>query len=439
MKNPFTFTNGPATAGNLSSTPVLSDLPRDFVPDTARDNMTREELHKSIEKIEAIVGTMNDLRELVTRVSNTSRTLSKQLKDYSKSSSMDSVFSACIMGCSGFYNDYAKIEHRYAQSINKDYEKLNSDAHKYFKKVATLEKKHDSHVSDLDKSMKKTMPVYEKKAKKKSPEHEKYIKALSDLGSQIADAKKDLSATCAIKEAKMHRVASQILAKNCEMRFATLYEQLKICGPQITTIQTWSPFVVDNAPRLPNTIEFDSDEEDADAAQEPEATTTTTTTTTTNEHDITNGLPTHNDKSRVTTYVTSPISDLGRSSSVSTLVPPHRSFSTPAPQFSPTPPTSPSNMNGTSIQPRVRHVSLPPGSMRMPEPWGGNSPQSQNPNQNQNQWAQSQQVSVLNNSPPSYSETRTVQRILPTPPPSNTGSSIPPPRRAIHAIREESM
>ncbi|UZJ55419.1 hypothetical protein CBS101457_004739 [Exobasidium rhododendri] len=209
-------------------------------------SIDRNDLHKGLKSLEGMLVTLDEYRDLKSKLAKCEKRLAKSLVELSKSKALEEVPSQTLLASSQIFDSITETTSKHAKMIQREYEALNEHCARYFKKVAKEEKAHDDQLDTLDSKVKKANTTHEKNAKKSGrvaiEYHDKYIQNVQALTQEISRTKLTHGSSIGRKTFLTNLVVASTLGGMADSEFKVLCENVRKSGTHIGKLNEWLNF-----------------------------------------------------------------------------------------------------------------------------------------------------------------------------------------------------
>ncbi|KIM84097.1 hypothetical protein PILCRDRAFT_818398 [Piloderma croceum F 1598] len=209
-------------------------------PPTEPVLLERAEIHKSCKSLETLVNVLNDYCEAASAIVALQKKLAKALRETAGLKVTGEIAANALNASASIFEVKSDIDTKFGKIADKEYDAINVDVKKWFKKLAKEERAHDERVNTANIRIKQAGQTYEKKSKKNArdanDEHGRYINLISSLAPEISQLKLDHALLVTQKHisttyyvaACLSRIADTEWVRSCEevRRFSATIGQL---------------------------------------------------------------------------------------------------------------------------------------------------------------------------------------------------------------------
>lgn len=211
----------------------------------------RNDLHKSVKALEGILVTLDEYRDLRTKLAKCEKKLSKGLNEMAKVKAIEEVPSQTLQAASDLFDARMEVSSKQAKIVQKEYDALNDQCAKYFKRIAKEERTHDEQLESLDSKIKKTQASYDKSAKKGGKlaieSHDKFIANMQSLTADMAKLKTSHSSSVGTKTFSTSLLVAATLGGLADTEYKGVCEIVRRSGQHIGKLNEWLNFTTNEA------------------------------------------------------------------------------------------------------------------------------------------------------------------------------------------------
>lgn len=230
--------------------PVLADS-NSSLTNMQAHAIERNDLHKSVKVVESILVSLDEYRDLRTKLAKCEKKLSKGLNEMAKVKSIEEVPSQTLQAASDLFEARMEVSSKQAKIIQKEYDALNDQCAKYFKRIAKEERSHDEQLESLDSKIKKTQASYDKSAKKSGKlaveSHDKFISSMQSLTADMAKLKSSHSSSVGTKTFSTSLLVAATLGGLADTEYKGVCEIVRRSGQHIGKLNEWLNFTINEA------------------------------------------------------------------------------------------------------------------------------------------------------------------------------------------------
>lgn len=216
-------------------------------------SVERTELYKGLKAFESVLVSLDEHRDLKTRLSKCEKKLAKSAMELGKAKAIEEVPSQTLMAACDIFDSVQEVASKHAKLAQKEYESLNEHCAKFFKRVAKEERAYDEQLEALESKVKKAHASHEKMAKKGMrgtyavEAHDKYINSVQALTADIQKLKTAHSASVGTKTYVASLLTASTLGGLADAEFKTQCERVRKAGPHIGKLNEWLNFATSEA------------------------------------------------------------------------------------------------------------------------------------------------------------------------------------------------
>jgi len=211
----------------------------------------RNDLHKSVKALEGILVSLDEYRDLRTKLAKCEKKLSKGLNEMAKVKAIEEVPSQTLQAASDLFDARMEVSSKQAKIVQKEYDALNDQCAKYFKRIAKEERTHDEQLESLDSKIKKTQASYDKSAKKGGKlaveSHDKFISNMQSLTAEMAKLKTCHSSSVGTKTFSTSLLVAATLGGLADTEYKGACEIVRRSGQHIGKLNEWLNFTTNEA------------------------------------------------------------------------------------------------------------------------------------------------------------------------------------------------
>lgn len=250
----------PPSREPVSPSGPMSDEPSQQTP------IDRTDLHKLLKSYETVLVTLDEYRQVQSSLSRLEKKLSKGCSELAKSKAIAPLPSNALSLTASIFDSRSEASTKYSKVVQKEYEALNEQCAKYFKKVAKEERNHDDLVETLEGKVRKAQSGYEKVRKNGAggpralEAHDKYISTVSALTNDITRAKTSHALSTGSKSHATNILLASTLGGLAETSFRASCESVKRTGNSIGPLMGALNFCASEAMPASEPVELSEDE-----------------------------------------------------------------------------------------------------------------------------------------------------------------------------------
>ncbi|PWN34183.1 uncharacterized protein FA14DRAFT_70132 [Meira miltonrushii] len=244
------LSTGTMTTVQPGTVPILSDS-NASATNMQSHAIERNDLHKSVKALEGILISLDEYRDLRTKLAKCEKKLSKGLNEMAKVKAIEEVPSQTLQAASDLFDARMEVSSKQAKIVQKEYDALNDQCAKYFKRIAKEERTHDEQLESLDSKIKKTQASYDKSAKKGGKlaieSHDKFIANMQSLTADMAKLKTSHSSSVGTKTFSTSLLVAATLGGLADTEYKGVCEIVRRSGQHIGKLNEWLNFTTNEA------------------------------------------------------------------------------------------------------------------------------------------------------------------------------------------------